>query len=240
MSADYSPSLRQREPRVFGLIPLRGGSKSIPRKNIKEIGGKPLAYWTCKAAVEAQGIERVYVSTEDADIRRVINSFCLEVQVIDRPIELAQDESTTEAVMVHFAEAIPDWDILVTLQATSPLTSPADIDAALAQFARDGNDSMLTGVRVKRFFWTPGGKPLNYDYRRRPRRQDFAGSVVENGAFYITRRDVLTNEGQRLGGDIGVYEMPADSMIELDEPEDWNAVERRLLARQANERLTSG
>lgn len=234
MLTAYNSSIYKPKSRVLALVPLRGGSKSIPCKNLKEIAGKPLAYWACKAAVEARGIERVYVSTEDADIKRVVDVFRLGVQVIDRPVELAQDESTTEAVMVHFAEAIPDWDILVTLQATSPLTSAADIDAALAQFERDGNDSMLTGVRVKRFFWTPGGSPLNYDYRQRPRRQDFAGSVVENGAFYITKRDVLLKEGQRLGGNIGIYEMPADTITELDEPADWDAVERMLLMRASN------
>ncbi len=223
--------VEKRKSRVLGLIPLRGGSKSIPHKNIREISGKPLAYWTCNAAAEAHGIERVYVSTEDANIKRIVGSFDLGVRVIDRPAEFAQDDSSTESVMLHFAKVVPDWDVLVTLQATSPLTAGADIDAALAQFEHEGDDSMLTGVRVKRFFWTPEGRPLNYDYRRRPRRQDFAGSIVENGAFYLTKRDILLKEKDRLGGKIGIHEMPADTMIELDEPEDWDTVERMLLAR---------
>ena len=224
----------KRKSRVLALIPLRGGSKSIPRKNIREIAGKPLAYWSCKAAVDAQRIGRVYVSTDDANIKRIIGSFQLGVEVIDRPDEFAKDDSPSESVMLHFAKVVPDWDILVTLQATSPLTVGADIDAAVAQFEREGDDSMLTGVRVKRFFWTPSGKPLNYDYRRRPRRQDFAGSIIENGAFYLTKRIVLLKGKSRLGGKIGVHEMPADTLAELDEPRDWDTVERLLLARQRN------
>jgi CMP-N-acetylneuraminic acid synthetase len=231
MPDNYNSLRDKRKSRVLGLIPLRGGSKSIPRKNIREIAGRPLAYWTCKAAAEAQGIARVYASTEDADIKRIVRSFDLGVQVIDRPTEFARDDSSTESVMLHFATLVADWDVLVTLQATSPLTAAANIDAALAQFEREGDDSMLTGVRIKRFVWTPDGKPLNYNYRRRPRRQDFAGSIVENGAFYLTKRDILLKDKDRLGGKIGIHEMPADTMIELDEPEDWDTVERMLLAR---------
>jgi N-acylneuraminate cytidylyltransferase len=231
MSFNYNTLMDKRKSRVLGLIPLRGGSKSIPRKNIKDMAGKPLAYWACKAAVEAQCIERVYASTDDAEIKRIVSSFDLGVRVIDRPHEFAHDNSSTESVMLHFAEVVPDWDILVTLQATSPLMAGRDLDAALAQFERDGDESMLSGVRMKRFFWTPEGESLNYDYRRRPRRQDFAGSIFENGAFYLTKRDILLREKNRLGGKIGVYEMPADALLELDEPEDWNVVERMLLAR---------
>ena len=226
--------MSKRKSRILGLIPLRGGSKSISHKNIKVLGGKPLAYWTCRAATEAQAIECVYASTDNAEIKRVVRSFDLGVQVIDRPAEFAQDSSSTESVMLHFASVVPDWDVLVILQATSPLTTGADIDAALVQFEREGDNSMLTGVRVKRFFWTPEGKPLNYDYRDRPRRQDFAGSVIENGAFYLTKRDILLNKKNRLGGKIGIREMAADTTIELDEPDDWDSVERILLARRSN------
>jgi N-acylneuraminate cytidylyltransferase len=221
----------KQNSRVVGLIPLRRGSKSIPQKNIKEIAGKPLAYWTCKAAAEAQGIERVYVSTEDAEIKRAIDSFKLGVEVIDRPNELAQDDTPTESVMLHFAKVVTDWDVLMTLQATSPLTAGADIDAALRQFEYESDDSMLTGVRVKRFFWTLSGKPLNYDHWQRPRRQDFTGSIVENGAFYLTKRAILLNEKNRLGGKIGIHEMSPHTLAEIDEPEDWDMIERLLLAR---------
>ena len=88
-------------------------------------------------------------------------------------------------------------------------------------------------MRTRRFFWTADGRPLNYDPRHRPRRQDFHGVVMENGAFYVTRREVLEREGCRLGGRIAVYEMEEEHAVELDEPGDWTALERVLLARRA-------
>lgn len=224
--------MNKRKGRTVALIPLRGGSKSIPNKNLKALGGKPLAYWVCRAAEEAHGIDAVYVSTEDAAIKAAVESFGGRIQVIDRPSALAQDTSSTESVMLHFAEMVSDWDVLVTLQATSPLTTALDIDTALAEFSEEGFDSMLSGVRTKRFFWTNEGQPLNYDFRNRPRRQDFSGSVVENGAFYITKREVLETHRCRLGGNIGIFMMPDDTLTELDAVVDWDVVEKLLLARE--------
>ncbi|MBM3261441.1 acylneuraminate cytidylyltransferase family protein [Candidatus Kaiserbacteria bacterium] len=220
------------EPKIVALIPLRGGSKSIPYKNIKEIAGHPLAYWTCKAAKDSPRISEVYVSTEDSKIKEAVESLGLGIKVIDRPAEFAQDTSSTESVMLHFMESVP-FDILVTLQATSPMTTGADIDKAFEQFERDNLDSMLTGVLSKRFYWTREGKPLNYDPMARPRRQDFAGTIVENGAFYITKRAILEQYKNRLGGKIGVYEMSEDTFVEIDEPADWEIVSEALLARKS-------
>ncbi len=217
-------------PRVVALIPLRGGSKSIPYKNIKEIAGYPLAYWTIKAATDASFIDEVYVSTEDSKIKDAVLSLGLTVKVIDRPQEFAQDTSSTESVMIDFMNKV-EFDTLVTLQATSPMTTAADLEAAYSEFLKVGYDSMLTGVLSKRFYWTPEGKALNYDPLQRPRRQDFAGTVVENGAFYITKRPVLEKYKNRLGGKIGVYKMSEDAFVEIDEPADWIIVERALLER---------
>ncbi len=217
--------------KVVGLIPLRGGSRAIPYKNIKPMAGKPLAYWVAKAAAEARNIDEVYVSTDDPQIKEAVTGFGLGLHVVDRPKELADDKTTTDAVMLHFMEQVPDFDTLITLQATSPLTSAEHIDEALEQFDAGGHDSMLTGVRSKRFVWHDNGTPHNYDYRNRPMRQDFPGSIVENGAFYITKKEILEREKNRLGGNIGIYVMPEVTEVELDEPEDWAHVERHLLGR---------
>lgn len=222
--------MTESQKKVVALIPLRGGSKSIPYKNIKEIAGHPLAYWTCKAAVDAGFIDEVYVSTEDPKIKEAVEAFGLGVKVIDRPAEFAQDTSSTESVMIHFAENVP-FDILVTLQATSPMTTDDDLRSAYTAFNEKGYDSMLTGVLSKRFYWTRGGQALNYDPLNRPRRQDFAGTIVENGAFYITKRAVLESNKNRLGGKIGVYEMSEETFVEIDEPADWEIVEKALLGR---------
>ena len=213
--------------RTVALIPLRGGSKSIPYKNITSFAGKPLCYWTCLAASKADSIDAVYVSTEDQKIKEVVKALGLGIEVIDRPVEFAQDDSSTESVMKHFMETVPDFDVLVTLQATSPQTQASHIDEAHALFRDKGFDSLLTAVRVKRFFWKEEGMPYNYDYKKRPRRQEFSGTLMENGAFYITKKGILEREGNRLGGKIGIYEMPAYTATEIDEPSDWDELERR-------------
>lgn len=216
-------------PKIVALIPLRGGSKRIPGKNIKPLCGKPLAWYACAAAARCPQISQLWVSTEDPEIRAAVEAFNLDIRVLDRPRALADDNSTTDAVMLHFAAAV-SFDILATIQATSPLVSSDDLDRALTQMQRDGNDSMLSGVRVKRFFWSLDAQPLNYDPLHRPFSQNFPGSFMENGAFYLTTRDTLERHRNRLGGRIGLYEMSPDSAVEIDHPEDWTEIEK-LLAR---------
>lgn len=215
---------------TVALIPLRGGSKSIPQKNIKLIAGKPLCAWCLEAAIKSRSIDSVYVSTDCAKIADVVESLGLGVKVIFRPDEFATDESSTESVMLHFMSQL-SFDALVTIQVTSPLLQAQDLNRALVQFQAEKYDSMLSAVRVKRFFWDNNSSPINYDPLFRPRRQDFRGTFMENGAFYITKRDVLELYNCRLGGKIGIYEMDHSSAIEIDELEDWEPVERLLLRR---------
>src|SRR5690606_19614771 len=154
--------------RCVALVPLRGGSKGIPKKNIKPIGGRPLCAWVLSAAVHARRIDAVYVSTDSAEIKEVVRSLGLPVGIIDRPAELATDEASTESVMLHFIASVPDIDRLVTIQATSPLLESRHLDEALELFDQGKCDSMLSAVRVKRFFWTDDARPLNYDPASRP------------------------------------------------------------------------
>jgi N-acylneuraminate cytidylyltransferase len=133
--------------------------------------------------------------------------------------------------MLEVMARIPPCDVFSLIQATSPLTRAEDFRAARAQFERDGLDSLLTGVELKRFFWTQDGVPLNYDPSRRPRRQDFSGTMMENGAFYFTRGALLTATGSRLGGRIGIHHMREECATELDEPSDWPVVEALLRRR---------
>lgn len=212
---------------VVALVPLRGGSKGIPFKNIKLIAGKPLCAWVL-AAAHASGIfSRIVVSTDSEEIAQVVRSLGLAVEVLMRPAELATDIASTESVMLHIAQQI-DFEILVTIQATSPLVRPEDFQNAFKQFELEKFDSLLSGVHIDRYFWTNDGIPLNYDPQHRPRRQDFSGSIMENGAFYFTRREILLSKQCRLGGKIGVYEMSDESAVEIDEPSDWVKVERLL------------
>jgi YrbI family 3-deoxy-D-manno-octulosonate 8-phosphate phosphatase len=218
--------------RTIALIPLRGGSKGIPRKNIRCMAGKPLCYWSIKAAVESQLFDTVVVSTEDAEIAAVVRTFGFpNVCILDRPMSLAQDDTSTEAVMAHCAAAF-SFDRLVTIQATSPLTQASDFQKAMLQFEAENADSLVTGVKTHRFFWTPEGRPLNYVPSQRPRRQSFSGSIMENGAFYITTYALWSTVGCRLGGKVSVYEMSEDHAVELDDCHDWPILESLLYRRQ--------
>ena len=212
------------------LVPLRGGSKSIPDKNIRLIAGKPLCAWVLEAACRSGVFDKVVVSTDSAKIADVVQSLDLPVEILDRPAVLATDEASTESVMLHAAQGL-DFDVLATIQATSPFVQADDFQKAYSLFKSGNHDSLLTAVRTKRFFWNDDGTALNYAPQQRPRRQDFSGSLMENGAFYFTKHSVLEDTGCRLGGHICIYEMTAESAVEIDEQEDWALVERALLDR---------
>ena len=205
--------------KIVCLIPLRGGSKSIPRKNIIDFKGKPLAIWVVDAALTCRDIDEVWISTDCDEIREILSSRCPNVSFCQRAPETASDEATTESVMLDFAEQV-DFDVLITAQATSPFTTPDDFSLALRQYYRDSADSLVTGVRQFRFYWSVDGEPLNYDPLVRPRRQEFEGSIVENGAFYFTKKHILKSERCRLGGKISVYVMNDHTIDEVDEIDD--------------------
>lgn len=216
--------------RTVALIPLRGGSKSIIKKNIRCMAGKPLCAWVLEAAHSAKSIDEVFVSTEDEEIATVVENLGHGTKIISRPEHLASDSATTESVMLDFLERVC-FDTLITIQATSPLTRCEDLEAAADYFTQSRLDSLLTAVRIKRFFWSDDGNPLNYDPMCRPRRQEFKGTFMENGAFYFTRREILEYSGCRLGGNIGIYEMDGSTETEIDDPSDWHTVERLLVER---------
>ena len=216
---------------IVALIPLRGGSKSIPKKNVKLIAGKPLCAWVIEAAKMSTKIDSIYVSTDSKEIAEIVEDLNLGVKIVVRPSEFATDEATTEAVMLHFMSQVR-FDTLVTIQATSPLLCSRDLDEAISAFHVNHYDSMLSAVRFKRFFWGDNARPLNYSPEHRPRRQNFKGTLMENGAFYITRKNILEKFGCRLGGDIGIYEMDELTAQEIDEPDDWERVEYLLTQRE--------
>lgn len=218
------------------FIPVRGGSKSIPLKNIKPISGKPLVYWTVKAACGCQYIDRVYIATDSDKIRETVESFkqgreaelFSKAVVIDRSAESASDTASTEFAMLEFA-ANYDFDNIVLIQATSPLLVSADLDRGFETFNEEGTDSVLSVVRQKRFHWGNDengfAHPTNYDVFHRPRRQEFDGYMVENGAFYISSKAGLIANQNRVWGNIKAVEMNEDTFFEIDEPSDWVIIE---------------
>jgi N-acylneuraminate cytidylyltransferase len=211
---------------MIALIPLRGGSKSIPMKNIKEMAGKPLCAWVINAARGSGLFKKVIASTDSDKIAEVAEKY--DAEILIRPAEYATDTATTESVMLHAAENY-DFDVICTIQATSPLITYKDLLKAYDNMLRAGNDSLFTATRTKKFLWSDGLVPLNYNPQSRPMRQEWKGTLVENGAFYFTCRHILLRDKCRLGGNIGVYEIPYS--VDIDEPEDWLQAEKLLLAR---------
>lgn len=216
------------------FIPVRGGSKSIPLKNIKPICGKPLVYWTVKAACECEFIDNVYIATDSDKIRETVELFKKEsivfekALVIDRSTESASDTASTESAMLEFAQNY-NFDNIVLIQATSPLLQSTDLDRGFQAFESEGTDSVLSVVKQKRFHWENDDSgyahPTNYDVYNRPRRQEFDGYLVENGAFYITSKINLMNSQNRVSGNIKAVEMNEDTFFEIDEPNDWIIIE---------------
>ena len=222
---------------VIAFLPLRGGSKSIPDKNMALIADRPLMYWVLDAAVNSRAIERVYVCTDSEAIGNLARSYGHpRVEVVGRSPESATDSASTEFAMLEFA-ASHAFQHMVLIQATSPLLTSEHLDAGLALYRREQADSLLSVVRQKRFIWSlqadGSAAPLNYDPVKRPRRQDHDGYLVENGAFYVCRRDFLMTTRSRLSGRMLAYEMPPETYLELDEPSDWLLVEALLRRRKA-------
>lgn len=215
----------------IAFIPVRGGSKSIPLKNIKVLAGKPLVYWTAKAANDAVCIDEVVIATDSPEIKSAVQRFQLEkLKVYDRNSENAQDSSSTESVMLEYIQNtdLKDDDNLFLIQATSPLLKSKFIDEMFDKLNSDGADSILSCVVDKRFYWTKDGNSINYDYRNRPRRQDFEGYLMENGACYINSVKNIIKDENRLSEEVSVYVMPDYTAVEIDEPDDFLLVERLM------------
>jgi len=215
--------------KTVALIPVRGGSKSIPGKNIKLLAGRPLLHWTLAAAAECPEIDQIFVASDSEAIRQCARDFgSPKVVAIDRPAETATDTASTESVMLHFAEQ-HEFDNLVLIQATSPLTQAADFSGAFERLQSTGADSLLTVTHEHRFLWQDQGNGTvtakNYDPVRRPRRQDWQGELVENGAFYICTRAGLLVSRSRLHGRVAYWVMSGKTAVEIDTPEDWEVLE---------------
>ena len=209
---------------IIAFIPARGGSKSIPEKNSKIFCGKPLIFWNLQE-LQKSNVDKIVVATDSEKIKSVVNSFNFsKVKVYDRSNENAQDTSSTEAVILEYISNanLSDEDIFMLAQATSPFTQTSHFNEGLELFKK--HDSVLSCCESKRFSWK-NGKALNYDIYNRPRRQDFQGTLIENGAFYISSVSSIKQSKNRISGNIGIYEMPEYTYTEIDEIEDWIVAE---------------
>jgi len=211
---------------VLAIIPARGGSKRIPRKNVALVAGVPLIVHSVRHAVAARRVGATVVSTDDAEIAALASAEGADI--VDRPSDLSSDGATSESALVHVldtrrAHGHEDPDLVVFLQCTSPVRQSADVDRAIEQLEREGADSLMSACENTRFIWAVGAegpRSVNYDYRNRKRDQELEPQFQENGSIYVTRPSLLRATRNRLGGKIAIYTMDVWSSFQVDSPED--------------------
>lgn len=220
---------------VVAIIPARGGSKGIPRKNILELAGLPLIAYSIIAAKCSQYVDRVIVTTDDQEISEISQRYGAEVIV--RPDELSDDIIMPDASIVHSIEYLKKTeeyipDCIVFLQPTSPIRLYSDIDAAIDIFLEKQVDTVFSAVDIHPLIW--GGRglsvaPINYDPSKRPRRQDYESLLIENGSIYVSKRSVYEEKKDRFGNLVHAYIMNNYTLLQIDEFDDIAIVESLLV-----------
>lgn len=207
---------------ILCVIPARGGSKGVPRKNLLAVGGKPLIVWTIEQALATPGLD-VLVSTDDEEIAEVSRAAGARVPWL-RPASLADDTTPTEPVVRHAIEEVTAArgrpDSVMLLQATSPVRRPGTLARAVDEFSATGVDSLVGVVEQPPFIWQATDPPTAaYDVTARPRRQDLTQETKryrETGSLYVTRTEIYDRLDNRVGGRIGLFFMEEDEGVDID------------------------
>ncbi|MBN1621099.1 MAG: acylneuraminate cytidylyltransferase family protein [Endomicrobiales bacterium] len=227
----------EKNKKVVAIIPARGGSKGIIRKNLKDIGGKPLIAHTIEHSQKAKTIDYTVLSSEDKEIQEVARSY--GANVIDRPKDLAGDSARVDPLLIWTVNELEKQgiyaNIIVLLYPTAPLRDVLSIDKAVTMVREEGYDSVLSLYKDDTYLWKVEGDiaaPINYEpAKRMPRQKEAWNQWAENKAVYVMTKDLLLNTGCRLGGRVGYVEMAKWRSIDLDTEDDL------FLARSMYERL---
>lgn len=216
--------------KILFVIPARGGSKGIPRKNIRILAGKPLIYYSIANAKRVSYDCDIIVSTDDNEIKTVSESCGAEV--IMRPEQLATDNVTLDPVISHCVKEAEErkgyrYDIVVTLQPTSPLLTEKTLNEAIGEFIEKEYDTMISGINSPHLAW--GEKDGSYYplYEERKNRQELPKYLKETGAFVVTKRKFVT-DNSRLGSKLTIFEMPSSEAVDIDHYSDWFIAEKEL------------
>lgn len=221
------------QPRVLGIVPARGGSKGVPRKNIIDVAGKPLIAYTIEAGLASETITRVIVSTEDAEIAEVARAHGADVPFM-RPAELATDQAKSLPVVQHAVEAAETedgqrYDVIVLLQPTTPLRTAGDIDACVGMLLDTGADSVVSVVdveghhpfRMKRVL--DDGRLINFidqGFEDMRPRQELPPVYLRSGDVYASRRHVVMDQHAMVGPDCRAYIIDPKRAVNVDTPFD--------------------
>jgi YrbI family 3-deoxy-D-manno-octulosonate 8-phosphate phosphatase len=212
---------------TLAIIPARGGSKGIPRKNIRLLGGKPLIAHMITQAKMCRSVDRLVVSTDDDEISDIAVQYGAEV--IRRPRELSTDTASSEASLLHVIDHLQneegyECDILVFLQCTSPLTQAKDIDGAIEALLSGNADTAFSATPSHCFIWKKDADnsavAVNHNKTKRPLRQDFEPGYVETGAIYVMRTSGFREARFRFFGKTVIYPTPPERFIDIDEHHD--------------------
>ena len=221
-----------REHKILAIIPARGGSKGVPRKNIRELAGKPLIAWTIEETKKSRYIDRCIVSTEDDEIATVAKKWGGEIPFM-RPGELAQDGTPGIEPVLHAINLLPDYDIIVLLQVTSPLRTVEDIDGCIEKCLREGAESCVSVTEVESspyWMYTLQDKNvikplLMIDKEKSYQRQKLPKVYQLNGAVYVCNRSFLIKEKDFIGENTLGYIMPNERSYDIDTVLDFKLVE---------------
>lgn len=226
---------------ILAIIPARGGSKGIPKKNISLFAGEPLIAHTIKSAHESKLIKRTIVSTDDPDIAEISKRYGAEV--IKRPAEISGDRDSSESALIHVIDHLRKAegylpDLIVFLQCTSPLTSDEDIDRTITTLIKTGSDCAFSSTESYQFLWNIGedgfAHEINHDAAVRHCRQDLQPQYCENGAVYVMWTEGFLRAGHRFFGNISLSVMPPERSVDIDTPIDFEFAEYifRILQRE--------
>ena len=211
--------------KIVSCITARGGSKGIFKKNMLDLYGKPLVYYSIDASLNSM-VNETYVSTDDDDIKMC--SLNCGAEVIDRPKELSGDVIMPDEALLHFTEKV-DFDILVFIQPTSPLIKPKYIDKGIEMMLTGKYDSVFTAYKKAwDATWNKDIEPHGWDMYNRPRSQDAEELWIEDGMCYITKKDCLLTSGLRYSGKMGVIEIDFKDSFEIDTFEDVELIKKLL------------
>jgi len=228
--------------KILAIIPARGGSKGIPRKNIQIVAGKPLIFYTIEKALQSKYIDRTVVSTDDNEIAEIAKKYGAEVLI--RPKELALDDTPDLPVFQHAIKYLREKenycsDLVINLRPTCPLRSVADIDNAIEKMLKNNCDSVRTITEVKHHpYWTSkieGDHILpfleNCDVSKYYRRQLLPDAYITNGAADVLKSDIIMNNNNLYGEDIRGIIIPAERSVDIDTEFDLKLVEVLLKER---------